>query len=87
MELIYHPQRLRLLREEAGRPTSDVHSEAQGALSCVKTIQGTRLIHTRCMNLAWSLDLLVSSDTDRDGPGRYTASVVFMASMVKICGF
>lgn len=71
MELTYHPQRLRLLSEEAGRPTSDVHSEVQGALSCVKTTQGTLLIRTRCMNLARSLDLqLVRRAMDREGRTR-----------------
>lgn len=71
MELTYHPQRLRLLSEEAGRPTSDVHSAAQGALSCVKTTQGTLLIRTRCMNLARSLDLqLVRRAIDREGRTR-----------------
>lgn len=84
MELTYHPRRLRLLSEEAGRPTSDVHSEAQGALSCAKTIQGTRLTHTKCMNLAWSLGLLVS---DRDGPGRYMVSCHFGGFNGLICGF
>lgn len=69
MELTYHPQRLRLLSEEDGRPTSDVHSIAQDVLNCVKTIQGTRQILTKCMNLAWSLDLLVRSSTNRDGQG------------------
>lgn len=82
MELTYHPQRLRPLSEEAGRPISDVHSAAQGALSCAKTIQGTLLTHTKCMNLAWSLGLLVSSTTDRDGPGRGMVSVILVASMV-----
>lgn len=61
MELTCHPQRLRLLSEEseeAGRPTSAVHSTAQGVLSCAKTIQGIQLIRIRCTNLAGSLDLL-----------------------------
>lgn len=85
MELTCHPQRLRLLSEEseeAGRPTSAVHSTAQGVLSCAKTIQGIQLIRIRCTNLAGSLDLLVSSATNRDGPGRYMASVILVVSMV-----
>ncbi|XP_057634813.1 interferon regulatory factor 7 isoform X4 [Chionomys nivalis] len=61
VEVTYHVQRLRLLSEQAGKPTSAVHLTAQVALSCVKTIQGTLLIHTKCMNLAWSLALLAMS--------------------------
>lgn len=45
-----HPQRLRLLSEQAGKPTSDVHSTARSALSCTRTIQETLLIRTRCTN-------------------------------------
>lgn len=79
-----HPQRPRLLSEQAGKPTSAVHSTARGALSCVKTIPGTPLTRTRCMNLAWSLDLLVRNATDRDGLGRYTDCCVLVASWLDL---
>ncbi|XP_027264787.1 interferon regulatory factor 7 isoform X5 [Cricetulus griseus] len=58
VEVTCHPQKLRLLSEQAGKPTSAVHSTAQGALSCIKTIQGTLLTPTRCIDLTRSLDAL-----------------------------
>lgn len=70
MEVTYHAQRLKLQNEQAGKPTSAVHLIARVALSCVKTIRGTLLTHTKCMNLAWSLALLVRTVTNRDGLGR-----------------
>lgn len=67
VEGTYHPQRPRLLSEQAGKPTSAVHLIAHVALSCLKTIRGTLLTRTKCMNLAWSLALLVRNATNRDG--------------------
>lgn len=80
VEVICHHQRLRLLREQVGKPTSDVRSTVQGALSCNRTIRGTLLIHTRCINLALNLDLQVRSATSRGGPGSYMGFPVLVAS-------
>lgn len=93
VEVTCHPQKLRLLSEQAGKPTSAVHSTAQGALSCIKTIQGTLLTPTRCIDLTRSLDALVRGAINRNGSRRYmdcclggflAGFVVFKTGWVKV---